>query len=131
MTVLSLRLKCLIVFGKMKNMEVLKTISIIVFAILWAATLGVAYFVASNTFTRYDAYNTTRIIHECAQDYHYEITNEDSGRVTIRPLEQQVRECVYQKGIKKSTWDGVWSKDADESAATEASLATPKTVSRR
>lgn len=110
-------------------MDISRIISSSIFAVLWAATLGVVFFVASTTFTKFDSYNTAKIIHDCAQDYHYEITNSDTGRVTVRPLEQQVRECIYQKGIKKSTWDGVWSKDADESAVSDTPVT--KSISKK
>jgi hypothetical protein len=97
-------------------MDISKLISSIIFAILWAVTLVIVFTVTSGSLARFDTYNTAKIIHDCAQDYSYQITNTDTGRITTRPLEQQVRECIYQKGVKKSSWDGVWSKDAEESA---------------
>lgn len=108
-------------------MEIQRTITAIVFAVLWAVTLGLVFVMANSAFARYDSYHLSQVINNCAQNYTYEVTNTDTGRITRRPLEQQVRECIYQNGIKKSTWDGVWSTDGSEQAATPAK----NTISRK
>lgn len=56
---------------------------------------------------RIDRYLDLRAIHDCAQDYRQEIVMDEKTK-RIRPLEQQVRECAWQKGVR-GDWEGVWS----------------------
>ena len=68
--------------------------------------LAIAIFAAVAFFglQRVDRHLNNVAIHDCAQDYRSSTIQND---ITIyRPLEQQVRECVLQKGVQN--WDGVW-----------------------
>ena len=88
-----------------------RTIMSAVFAFLWLLTLGVVFFVASNAFGRADQYLKSQMVHDCSADYMSQTVNTETGRTVIRPLEQQVRECIYQKDTKQE-WTGVWSKES-------------------
>ena len=70
--------------------------------------LAIAVFAAVAFFgmQRVDRYLNNVAIHDCAQDYRSSVTQ--NGQVVSRPLEQQVRECAWQKGVRN--WNGVWSK---------------------
>lgn len=46
-------------------------------------------------------------IQDCAVAYRQETTIATTGATISRPMEQQVRECAWQKGVR--TWEGVWS----------------------
>ncbi len=46
-------------------------------------------------------------IHDCALDYRQQYSDTNKGITIIRPLELQVRECAWNKGVRN--WNGVWS----------------------
>lgn len=79
-------------------MELIKAVITFIAIAVFAA---VAYF----GMQRYDNYLRNTAIHDCAQAYRIEYT--ENGRKINRPLEQQVRECVWQKGVRN--WEGVWT----------------------
>ncbi|CAN5131470.1 hypothetical protein BH09PAT2_BH09PAT2_04960 [soil metagenome] len=56
---------------------------------------------------RVDRYLNMKAIHECAEDYRQEITDPATNTRKIRPLEQQVKDCAWQKGVHTG-WEGVW-----------------------
>lgn len=56
---------------------------------------------------RVDRYLDMKAVHECAQDYQQEIVDPATNIRKIRPLEQQVKDCAWQKGVRKG-WEGVW-----------------------
>lgn len=65
--------------------------------------------IAYLSFQRVDRYLDIKAIHECAQDYSQEIVVDPATNTRkIRPLEQQVKECAWQKGVRTG-WEGVWS----------------------
>lgn len=101
----------------MKN--IIRYIFSVIFALLWGVSLYLGFSLASNALSQRDQEIKSRIIHECAQDYRVETVNTTTGKTVFRPLEQQVRECIWQKGIR-SGWEGVWSKSPEESAAAPA-----------
>lgn len=87
----------------------MKIVFAVLFAIAIAVTGGVAYLAALRfdaALQRVDRAQDLQAIQDCAMAYRQERTNALTGVITIRPLEQQVRECAWQKGV---TWDGVWS----------------------
>lgn len=75
---------------------------------LIAIAMGLIAYGFSLVLNEYRRDINAKIIHECAQDYKNEITINEKTKV-IRPLEQQVRECAWQKGVRPA-WEGVWSK---------------------
>lgn len=82
----------------------LLAITKIITTILTLATLaGIAYF----GFQRLDRYMDLKAIQDCTSSYQQVITDDTTGIVKNRPLEQQARECAIQKGVQD--WDGVWS----------------------
>lgn len=91
------------------NMRILAYILI---AILVLAIIGGLIFGALQVFTRVDTAlaNQQRnldlqALQDCAMAYRQETTTL-TGVTISRPMEQQVRECAWLKGVK---WDGVWS----------------------
>lgn len=86
----------------------LQSITKIITTILTLVTLaGIAFFGLNNGFKRFDRYMDLKAIQDCTSSYQQEITDETTGVVRNRPLEQQARECAIQKGVEN--WDGVWS----------------------
>lgn len=75
--------------------------------ILIAVGIGTMAFLGYVGLQKVDRYLDMKALHECAQDYKMEITNTETNEVKIRPLEQQVKECAWQKGVRN--WEGVWS----------------------
>lgn len=86
----------------------LQSITKIITTILTLATVaGIAFFGLKNGLERFDRYMDLKAIQDCASSYQQSITDEETGIVRNRPLEQQARECAIQKGVEN--WDGVWS----------------------
>lgn len=75
--------------------------------ILIAIGISAISFIGYIGLQKVDRYLDMKALHECAQDYKMEITNTETNEVKIRPLEQQVKECAWQKGVRN--WEGVWS----------------------
>lgn len=69
--------------------------------------IGLFVYLGYMGLTKVDRYLDLKALHECAQDYRMEITNPETNEVKIRPLEQQVKDCAWQKGVRN--WEGVWS----------------------
>lgn len=88
------------------NMKFLNTFLLLLIIIFIAV---IAYFASQ----RVDRFLDNLAIHDCAMDYHRETTDTETNQKVSRPLEQQVRECAWQKGAKH--WNGVWSKTPKES----------------
>ncbi len=93
------------------SMQIIKNILI---AVAIAVVLGGLIFGAVNALERVDtmlAQNQRALelqaIQDCAMAYRQETTTATTGQTISRPMEQQVRECAWQKGVR--TWDGVWS----------------------
>jgi len=82
----------------------LQSITKIVMTLLILAALAGIAFIG---FQKIDRYLDIKAIHDCTASYQQEITDETTGIVKKRPLEQQARECAVQKGV--TNWDGVWS----------------------
>jgi len=86
-------------------------IAFAVLTFLAIAVFAVGLYVANSRFdavmARVDRYVQNEAINACAESYRTETTNITTGVTTIRPMEQQVRECAWQKGVRE--WDGVWS----------------------
>lgn len=56
---------------------------------------------------RVDRMLDLQALHDCATDYRQEIVvNEKTTK--IRPMEQQVQECAWQKGVRPA-WTGIWT----------------------
>ncbi len=75
-----------------------------------AAFCGVSYLAylrAGSIISEYNRYLDNEAIHECATDYRMQIADTKTGITYSRPMEQQVRECAYLKGVKN--YKGVWS----------------------
>ena len=100
-------------------MQILKYIVIVLIA---AAIIGGLVFGALQALQRVDtalAHQQRTLdllaIQDCAMAYRQETTNALTGQTISRPMEQQVRECAWQKGVE---WDGVWSDLPASPAAT-------------
>jgi hypothetical protein len=109
--------------------SIVRTIMSVIFALLWGGTLVLVYFLATSVFARFDTYMNVKIVHDCAQDYRSDLVNQDTGRTVSRPLEQQVRECSWQKGLKTG-WEGVWSVAKEETVATDEALTPTPTKAK-
>lgn len=87
----------------------MKNIYAILFGIALVVIIGITY-VATTRFDaamqRVDRAQDLQAIQDCAMAYQQERPNAQTGGTSTRPLEQQVRECAWLKGVK---WDGVWS----------------------
>lgn len=56
---------------------------------------------------RVDRMLDLQALHDCSADYRQEIVvNEKTTK--IRPMEQQVQECAWQKGVRPA-WTGIWT----------------------
>ena len=84
-------------------MKYLNSFLLLVLIVLIAA---VAYF----SIQRIDRFLDNTAIDQCSAAYLRETT--DGNQKITRPLEQQVRECAWQKGVRK--WNGVWSQTSKE-----------------
>jgi type II secretory pathway pseudopilin PulG len=85
----------------------------IIYALLFGIAIAVIGVIAYMAMVRFDAAmqridreQDLQAIQDCAIAYRQERTDTDTGITTIRPLEQQLRECAWLKGVQ---WDGVWS----------------------
>lgn len=77
----------------------------LVITIIVIALVSVGFYVSLQEVNRY---LDLKAIHDCSLDYHTEIPGKTATQeATFRPMEQQVRECAWQKGVK--SWNGVWS----------------------
>ena len=92
------------------NMRILTYILIV---ILVLAVIGGMIFGALQILQRVDSALTNQqrsldlqALQDCAMAYRQETTTTVTGVTVSRPMEQQVRECAWLKGVK---WDGVWS----------------------
>lgn len=72
--------------------------------------IGITILIAASllfVLQRVDRMLDLQALHDCASDYRQEIVVSD--KITkIRPLEQQVQECAWQKGVRPA-WTGIWS----------------------
>lgn len=80
----------------------MKNINTVLLAIL-VVIVGVVSFVGVSQANRY---LDLQAIHDCSQDYRREYKESETVRM-VRPLEQQVRECAWNKGVRG--WVGIWS----------------------
>jgi hypothetical protein len=74
--------------------------------LLIALVLGVLATVVVGS-QKADRYLNNQALHDCAMDYRMQISASDSASVKFRPMEQQVKECAWNKGVRG--WTGVWS----------------------
>jgi hypothetical protein len=80
----------------------MKQINTVLLAIL-VAIIGVVSFVGVKQVNRR---LDLQAIHDCSQDYRQEFNTGETTKVS-RPLEQQVKECAWNKGVRG--WVGIWS----------------------